>query len=366
MVRLIRELVNSNSNSLELIFYSMFRNIVCGDLSPGNIFLAESLLDILIEFRPLLEKNVVLQSFALYNYLRLFMDHFSPPLRDLRAKEASFCSSLIREKFGDFIWIGRDLVRLLQQVAVAPEFEPIWRDLVYHPSKLAHGFSGIAQLMKTRTPRRFLKLKLTVEMEKKITFLTNHVRMPHHIRYQDWLQKSYFNTHESLMLRSDWIRYICLMIHPSNVVLSTDIIPRWALIGWLLNVPYQGMASHMKHALFYDWFFFDDKDTHNYSIMDIEPAILTIFGTLRNYPTISEALLEFICKVCINVNTFFKPLNFYLQVSNAFHPSMVPLVKQGIRNSFTRICEARVVKYVIRNFFYCTLMLFLQFTFTVD
>src|SRR4029434_10326942 len=31
------------------------------------------------------------------------------------------------------------------------------------------------------------------------------------------------------------IRYICGVVHPSNEVLSSDILPRWAIIGWLLT-----------------------------------------------------------------------------------------------------------------------------------
>ena len=45
----------------------------------------------------------------------------------------------------------------------------------------------------------------------------------------------YLSTPESQSLRCDLIRYICAVIHPSNEVLCSDIIPRWAVIGWLLT-----------------------------------------------------------------------------------------------------------------------------------
>ncbi len=45
----------------------------------------------------------------------------------------------------------------------------------------------------------------------------------------------YLSTPESQSLRCDLIRYICAVIHPSNDVLCSDIIPRWAVIGWLLT-----------------------------------------------------------------------------------------------------------------------------------
>lgn len=54
-------------------------------------------------------------------------------------------------------------------------------------------------------------------------------------RYQDWFQRQYLSMAESQSLRCDLIRYICGVVHPSNEVLSSDILPRWAIIGWLLT-----------------------------------------------------------------------------------------------------------------------------------
>lgn len=117
-------------------------------------------------------------------------------------------------------------------------------------------------------------------------------------RYQDWFQRQYLSMAESQSLRCDLIRYICGVVHPSNEVLSSDILPRWAIIGWLLTTctvsapsvpqPFRLLtqngfvcpsvrpsvrsaqsnvaASNAKLALFYDWLFFNtDKD----SIMNI-------------------------------------------------------------------------------------------------
>ena len=32
------------------------------------------------------------------------------------------------------------------------------------------------------------------------------------------------------------IRYICCVIHPTNEILGSDILPRWAVVGWLLSL----------------------------------------------------------------------------------------------------------------------------------
>ena len=51
------------------------------------------------------------------------------------------------------------------------------------------------------------------------------------------------------------------------------------MIGWLLTTcTNQATASNTKLALFYDWLFFDtEKD----NIMNIEPAILVMYQSMR-------------------------------------------------------------------------------------
>ena len=56
----------------------------------------------------------------------------------------------------------------------------------------------------------------------------------------------YLSTPESQSLRCDLIRYICACIHPSNEVLCSDIIPRWAVIGWLLTTCTVSNCSNFK------------------------------------------------------------------------------------------------------------------------
>ncbi|KAH9392048.1 Integrator complex subunit 3 [Tyrophagus putrescentiae] len=348
MVRLLREMVISKLSQLDNVFYSMFRNTVCGDVTPSNLYLTESLLDILIEFQQHLDKELL--ALALYNYLRLFLDHYAPHQRELRAKEANFCASLLRTRFHDFIFIGRDLVRLLQQAAVFPEFANIWKDMIHNPTNLARDFTGFVELMKIHTPARFIRLKLTLEMEKKIIFLTTHVRMANTKHYQSWLHRSYFTSTESTMLRCDWIRFINLIIHPTNSILSSDVTPRWALIGWLLSGFFQGNSVQpLKHALFYDWYFFEEKD----NIMDIEPAMLTMWFCLKSYPLTSEQLLEFICRVPTTFHASTMPLVIYeLQHQpQLFLPTVPPpgqqliIVQQGLSGTTTTtVSQASVIQ----------------------
>ncbi|NXT21135.1 INT3 protein, partial [Syrrhaptes paradoxus] len=213
-------------------------------------------------------KSSLLIAMAVYTYLRLIVDHHgTAQLQALRQKEVDFCVSLLRERFMDCFMIGRDLVRLLQNVARIPEFEQLWKDIIHNPQVLSAQFTGVLQLLQSRTSRKFLACRLTPDMETKLLFMTSRVRFGQQKRYQDWFQRQYLSTPDSQSLRCDLIRYICGVVHPSNEVLSSDILPRWAIIGWLLTTCTSNVAaSNAKLALFYDWLFFNpEKD----SIMNI-------------------------------------------------------------------------------------------------
>jgi integrator complex subunit 3 len=84
----------------------------------------------------------VLIASVVYAYLRLIEDHAVPALTQLRHKEVVFVVTLIRERFADCLVIGRDFVRLLQNVARIPEFEQLWRDLLTNPKSLCPTFTG--------------------------------------------------------------------------------------------------------------------------------------------------------------------------------------------------------------------------------
>ncbi len=81
----------------------------------------------------------------------------------------------MRDRWSDVTVIGRDLLRVLQNVARVPDFERLWADIVHDPKSLHPTFGGVTQLMHTRTSRRFLQSRITPEMEKKLVFLTSQV-----------------------------------------------------------------------------------------------------------------------------------------------------------------------------------------------
>ena len=51
--------------------------------------------------------------------------------------------------------IGRDLVRIFQDVSKIPEFEQLWKDMLLKPASFSPNFTGVAQLTGIRTPRMY-------------------------------------------------------------------------------------------------------------------------------------------------------------------------------------------------------------------
>ncbi|XP_018305369.1 integrator complex subunit 3 isoform X3 [Mycetomoellerius zeteki] len=321
---LLREMIRTSVTNVDNLCLTLLRHAAGGDISPKNLFLVDALLDIFQENRPWLDKFSFLVASIVYTYLRLIEDHNAPHLAGLRQKEVTFTTSLIRERMADCLAIGRDLVRLLQNVARIPEFEALWKDILLNPKSLCPNFNGVLQLLQTRTSRRFLQSRLTPEMERKLVFLTSNVRFGNHKRYQDWFQRQYLATPESQSLRCDLIRFIVGVIHPTNELLCSDIIPRWAVIGWLFTTCTSTVAaSNAKLALFYDWLFFDpDKD----NIMNIEPAILVMHNSMRSHPPVTATLLDFLCRIIPN-----------------FYPALTEKVRNGIFSSLRQILEKRVL-----------------------
>ncbi|XP_062544979.1 integrator complex subunit 3 homolog isoform X2 [Armigeres subalbatus] len=324
MLWFLKELIKNQVLNVDNLVWNILRQASGGDISPKNVALVDGLLDIFIEHRTWLEKDQFLVGTVIYTFLRLLEDHSSPQFNNLHNKEVAFVISLIRERFTDVLPLGREFVRLLQNVSRIPEFEALWKDILHNPKKMCPTFNGVMQLMQTKTSRRFLRCRLTPEVERKLHFLISNVKFGNQKRYQDWFQEKYFTTPESQSLRSDLIRFIIGAIHPTNDMLCSDIIPRWAVIGWLLTSCTNAVAqANAKLSLFYDWLFFDPQKDN---IMNIEPGILVMYHSIKNHPLVSCTLLDFLCRIMKH-----------------FYPKGEDRVRAGIYNSLRIILEKQVI-----------------------
>lgn len=257
-------------------------------------------------------------------FCRLIEDHNSTSLASLRAKEVKFVIGLIRERFQDIIPLGRDFIRLLQNVARITEFHALWKDILINPKSLNPQFTGVFQMLSIRTSRHFIANRITPDIETKLHFLTSSVKFGNHKKYQDWFQDRYFATTESQSLRSDVIRYIINAIHPTNELLSSDIIPRWAILGWLLTSCTNPVAlTNAKLAVFYDWLCYDASRDN---IMNIEPGILVMYHSIKNVPMVTSTCLDFLCRIIKN-----------------FYPKGEEKIRMGVHNSLKTILDKQVI-----------------------
>lgn len=320
----LKELIKNQVLNVDNLVWNILRQASGGDISLKNVALVDGLLDIFIDYRSWLEKDQFLVGTVVYTFLRLLEDHYGPQFNNLHSKEVAFVISLIRDRFADIMPLGREFVRLLQNVSRIPEFEALWKDILHNPKQLCPSFNGVMQLMQTKTSRRFLRCRLTPDVERKLHFLISNVKFGNQKRYQDWFQEKYFTTPESQSLRSDLIRFIIGAIHPTNDMLCSDIIPRWAVIGWLLTSCTNAVAqANAKLSLFYDWLFFDPlKD----NIMNIEPGILVMYHSIKNHPLVSCTLLDFLCRIMKH-----------------FYPKGEDRVRTGIYNSLRIILDKQVI-----------------------
>lgn len=320
------QLMKAGISTVDSICSNIIRQTAGGDVSPRNLRFIESLLELLIENRNwLINSTSFMVPTVIYTFMRLIGDHMAPAQATLRQNEVDFVIGLVREKFLDCLQIGKDFLRLLHIVIKIPEFEKLWHDIHNNPKSLHPSFQNPLQLLSNRTPRRLFQSRLTFDMERKISFLATQVKFGSQRRYQDWFHRQYLSTPESFSLKCDLIRYICTIIHPSNEVLCSDIIPRWAIIGWLMTTcTTSASANNSRLTLFFDWLLYDPKMDN---IMNIEPAILVMYYSQRSHPNVTSGLLDFLCRI-----------------PTVFSPKLGDHIKAGLKKSLQQILEKRVIQ----------------------
>lgn len=337
------ELCASDSETLCL---ALLRRIAGGDLSQGNVWLALELLHVLHSNWNWVIANPGLVTGALFTYLRLLPDHCrskSQLLNVLKKNEIEFCVRVLRECFQDCISIGRDLVRLLQDVGSIPDFELIWKDLLGNPTVFrVQGFRDVSQLYLSRTPVRYLVSRVTPEMENQIRFMLTCVKWGNQRRYQAWFANKFLDAPESETLIPDLVRFICCAHHPPNEILQSDIISRWAIVGWLLKCcRSKHVEANAKLALFYDWLFFTDKIDN---IMNIEPAILLMVHSIPKYIDITQSLLDFLFLLTEHYDPNRKEL-----IWRGISASLEILIRKGVVRSLEPILSCNFIAPALRD-----------------
>ena len=90
------------------------------------------------------------------------------------------------------------------------------------------------------------------------------------------------------------IRYIIVNVHPPNeIIFGSEIFQRYMMLGNLIQ-----QQAHFVHqpwvlqAIFFDWIMYDPSLPH--SIMLVEPAMLLMYRSCENNPSMTDTLVEYL------------------------------------------------------------------------
>ncbi|ORZ24452.1 protein-domain-containing protein [Absidia repens] len=325
IIWLYNELTNLNVSNLEGLYLCLLRQIKGGDFTGPNIRLCDQLLKLLETHRSWLDSYPNVLTFAVYTYLRLIPEHRHIQLATLQQREIRFVVSMLRQKWNLCAVIGRDLIRGLHDVYHLPDFGSLWSDLLDQPHKISPNCQGISNVLKTPTPREFLRSRLTPDMEHKLLYILQHLPIGQYQRNLGWFTQRFLYNSDAEPLYADIIRFIVAGWYPSNQILQSDIVPRYVVIGNMIRgIKSPMVAANVKTALIYDWLFFTPND----NIMFIEPAMLLMERSVERYPLITSSLLEFINH---SVNEYYKPMNDYM-ISGIKNGMQAMLSKTVIRS----------------------------------
>ncbi|CAH8589191.1 unnamed protein product [Schistosoma haematobium] len=344
LISLLGEFISTKTASVEVLMLHVYRRMTTGDISPQNLWLIDSMADLLEKNKDWLgslERQPFLLPLTVYTLLRLIPDHHLSPqqaslvtsnpsvhLSKLRQKELVLVEELVRKNFDRCAQIGRDFIRLLHGVARLEPMKRLWDDTLQNISSLSSHFSSPAEILEITTPQCFTQTLIPHEMEQWVRWMMKNVhcvpRVPVH-RYQDFFQRKFFSTPESQSLRVCLLRYVVTYFYPDNEMLASTLIPRWNVVSWILSQSTCPVATvNAKLALFYDWLFFKPNDC----IMNLEPALLAIMNHLNpRSQLIAFSLVDFLIKIV-----------------GTYYPPMTERIVMGVRSGLEEMIRLGVVK----------------------
>ncbi|KAI8646581.1 protein-domain-containing protein [Parasitella parasitica] len=342
MFWLISELTNLGVQHVDSLYMILMRQIRGGDTSQPNAMLCDRILRLFELHKSWLETNPKVIPLAVYTYLRAIADHRTSQLQPLQQKEIRFVHMMMREKWMHCVPIGRDLVRVLFDLSTMPDFSQIWDDLLNNPQKLSPKFGGVQTMLKSPTPKDFLKCRLTPDIEQKLLFMLQKLRINHFQKNLNWFIQRFLSTPEAEPFYVDIVRYLVAGWYPSNQILQSDIVPRYVVIGSMIRtIKSNVVAANVRTALIFDWLFFKPTD----NIMFIEPAMLLMERSAERYPLITANLMEFLK---YSVDRYFPPMKDYMAQCVAC--GMRVLLSKGVIRSLLPIYRCPATEPVTKEY----------------
>lgn len=199
---LVREFVHVNVPGVDKVIICLMRYLPGGDPSRTTVWLASSIIRILIEHEAWLLSCSSLIPFVFHTFARITVDHTAAPHANLLKQEIDLCATLWSRRQGDVALLGRELVRVLNdakdvrgrdiatvcvwsrdaRTAVEthvlslwqiPGMSSLWKQLrnVRDDAEKDSGVFSVAQLMAVPTPPKYLAYRLSPKMEEYLIFM---------------------------------------------------------------------------------------------------------------------------------------------------------------------------------------------------
>ncbi|KAG1473737.1 hypothetical protein G6F56_000781 [Rhizopus delemar] len=347
---LVNELTSLNVQNVDSLYLSLLRQIKGGDISQRNVLLCEQLLKLCELQKSWLDMNPRVIATVVYTYLRVIPDHRL--MQQLYQREIRFTMTLLREKWMVCVPIGRDLARILRDLINIPEFSQLWDDIIKQPQKLSPRFKGIDVLLLQPTPKEFLRCRLTPDMEHKLLYIVQTLKISMYQRNLNWFIQRFLSTPEMEPHYVDVVRYLVAGWYPSNQILQSDIVPRYVVIGSMIrSVKSSTVASNIKLALIFDWLFFTPTD----NIMFIEPAMLLMERSAERYPYITGILMDFLKQT---VDGYYPPMKEY--IAKCVSCGMKVMLSKGVIRSLLPLYKCPSLDPTTREYMYLLFSEFLK------
>eukprot|EP00644_Phytophthora_capsici_P013692 jgi/Phyca11/535254/estExt2_fgenesh1_pg.C_PHYCAscaffold_330082 len=195
---LVRELVHLNASGVDKVIICLMRYLTGGDPSRTTVWLASSVIRILIEHEPWLLSCSSLIPFVFHTFARISLDHTASQHASLLKQEVELCTTLWNNRQADVAQLGREIVRVLSDAKDIPGMAALWKQLravrdTAEPEKDATVYS-VAQLMAVPTPPKYLAYRLNPKMEEYLLFMMERVQAGSVTRYQKWFSSQFLSS----------------------------------------------------------------------------------------------------------------------------------------------------------------------------
>ena len=201
-------------------------------------------------------------------------------------------TKIYKEKKQDVLSIGRELIRHLIPISKS-NIEII--DTIKNDLKTT--YENILSISNSSNGTNvFTIINIPPLMERMLTYILTSIKKSSvtYSYYISWLFHEY--KIESIIgntLLVDITRFMMTNnYYYQRYQYDEDYVPRWLILGYLLkHIKNHIISSEIKQTIFLDLILFD-KTKDSYSL--IEPSLSCIINNLKDYPAISEELIEFL------------------------------------------------------------------------